>query len=146
VEGETRRLPGDEGFVAALRRVLNILQEMVDRRFEELRRVGTCSREFLEFIDKLEERAVSEMIAYGFRRVNIPSPSKADIVLALFSLDNLLVEVGLKDLNKCGVLEEITGGKPPRVYARLYIGGKAALVLEAEEGRRKEREETRYIM
>jgi hypothetical protein len=136
----------DAGIVAALRRVLNTLQGIVDEKFEIYRKTGTCSREFIAFIDSLEDRASKEMIAIGFQKLQVIPERKSDIVLGVFAANNLLVEIGLKDINRCGILEEITGGRPPRVYARLYIGGKVAAILEAEETRGIREAETGYII
>jgi hypothetical protein len=138
--------PRDAGVVAAVKRVLNVVQGIVNERFESLRRIGTCSREFLSFLDTLEERVLREMTAVGFQKLSVSPDRRSDIVLGVFTADNLLVEIGLKDVNRCGILEEVAGGKPPRVYARLYIGGRVAAILEAEEAPATRRVETGYIM
>ncbi len=130
----------DAGVVAAIRRVLNIVQGIVNENFDRMRRIGTCSREFLSFIDTLESRVEREMTAYGFQKAPASIRQKNDIVLGTFIADNLVVEIGLKSINRCGVLEEVSGGRPPRVYARLYIGGRVAAILEAEESVERESE------
>ncbi|ABM80351.1 hypothetical protein [Hyperthermus butylicus] len=122
----------ETGWVAALKRILNSLQAIVSREFSRLRRAGTCSRDFLDFIDSLEERAAKEMANYGLQKLSIRGPPpKEDIVLGWFAIDNIVIELGLRGINKCGVLEELTAGKPPRVYARVYAEGRVAFILEA---------------
>ena len=122
----------ETGWIAALKRVLDTLQADVSREFPRLRREGTCGRKFLEFVDNLEKHAAREMANYGFQKLNVREPpSREDIVLGLFVVDNIVIELGLKGINRCGILEELTSGKPPRVYARVYMEGRVAFILEA---------------
>jgi len=149
--GYAARQPQETGPVAALRHVLRVLQERVDREYERLRRAGTCGEEFMRFLDELEELAKKEMSYRGFEplgdRVYVPRREQGDLVLGYFRYGPAVVEIGLRGLNRCSVLEELTGGEPPRVYARIYTGGGASMVIEAgEERSRQQWQRTGYIM
>jgi len=144
----------DSGPMAALRHVLRELQEEARRGFETLRRSGTCGREFMEWLEALEEKARREMMYRGFEplpepRVPVRGRRKEDLVLGYFRYGGYVIEIGLRGLNRCGVLEEVSGGEPPRVYAKIYTAGGAAITLEAEEDAEKRaggRRQAYYIM
>ncbi|NOZ88363.1 MAG: hypothetical protein GXO15_00370 [Crenarchaeota archaeon] len=127
-----------QGPVAVLRHALSRLQERLHSLWPRIRGMGTCSREFLEVLDELEELADRELVYRGFDKVPAAPVSRrgeqnVDLVVALYRVGDIIVEVGLKGLNRCGIVEALTGGEPPRVYARLHLGGGAVVVLEAEE-------------
>jgi len=139
------------GPVAALRQVLRVLQEEVEAAFERLRGVSTCGPEFMRWLDGLEEKARREMAYRGFEplgdRVYVAQRSREDLVIGYFRYGNVVIELGLRGLNRCGRLEEVSGGEPPRVYARIYMGGRASMVLEADETYQQlPRERGMYIM
>jgi len=139
------------GPVAALRQVLRVLQEEAEAAYERLRGSSTCGPDFMRWLDVLEEKARREMAYRGFEplgdRVYVAQRSREDLVIGYFRYGNVVIELGLRGLNRCGRLEEVTGGEPPRVYARIYMGGRASMVLEADEPYRQlPREKGLYIM
>ncbi|WP_168371345.1 hypothetical protein [Pyrodictium occultum] len=131
--------------MAAVRHVVRRLQRLVNQEYPRLADAGTCGHEFLGFVDALEREADREMASRGFEK--LPSPAareRRDLVLGWYRGDGFVVELGLQGLNRCGVLRELTGGEPPHVYARFYIGGQAAFVIEA--GKEEELAKTTYII
>lgn len=138
------------GPIAALKLVLRELQEEVEAAYERLRGLGTCGPEFMRWLDEIEEKARKEMSYRGFEplgdRVYVPQRSREDLVIGYFRYDGVVIELGLRGMNRCGRLEEVSGGRPPRVYARLYIGGRASMVLEADEKPETLSRRTYYIM
>ncbi len=150
----TRTSPGQEaaqlGVPAPLpvvQKVINELQESIEKEYPRILELNSCSHEFMEILDKLEEKATKELAAAGFKKVELPSSrERRDLPIGFYMFQGqILVEIGVKELNKCGKIGELTGGEPPRIYARVYLGGQAAYVLEAESPR-KRREETRYFI
>ncbi|OWJ54928.1 hypothetical protein [Pyrodictium delaneyi] len=135
------------GPVAAIQHVLRRLQLIVGHEYAKLARLNTCSHEFLDFVDKLEEAADREMQYRGFEKLPAPAArGRVDLVLGWYQGEGFIVELGLRGLNRCGVLEELAGSEPPRVYARFYIGGRVAFILEASEEKDTTLAETGYIM
>ena len=136
------------GPVAAVQHVLKRLQWMIDHEYARLAGLNTCSHEFLEFVDRLEKEADREMLYRGFEKLPAPAVrGRTDLVLGWYRGEGFVVELGLRGLNRCGVLEELTGSEPPRIYARFYIGGQAAFILEAQEEKdATSLTETGYIM
>jgi hypothetical protein len=140
----------ETGPVAALKAVLRELQREVEEAYQRLRGEGTCGPEFMRWLDEIEEKARREMIYRGFEplgdRVYVPQRSREDLVLGYFRYDSVVIEIGLRGMNRCGRLEEVSGGEPPRVYARIYIGGRASMVLEAGEEAQRAPRSTYYII
>lgn len=137
--GGSPRVRGDSGFVAVLRHALDALQERVELDYGRLRGRGTCSREFMEWLEELERLADRELVYRGFEKLEGFPPARrgeasGDLPVAYYRVGDAVVEIGLSRLNRCGVLEALTGGEPPRVYARVYLAGRAAFVLEASRG------------
>ena len=123
-----------------LRHALSALQERMVQLWPRVRGLGTCGREFLRVLDELEELADRELVYRGFDKapaipVRRGEDASRDLVISLYRVGDVYIEIGLKGLNRCGVLEQLTGGEPPRIYARIYLSGGAVVVLEAEERR-----------
>ncbi len=131
-----------------VQKVINELQRSIERECPRILELNSCSHEFMEILDRLEEKATKELVAAGFKKVELPSSrERRDIPIGFYMFQGqMLVEIGVKELNKCGKIGELTRGKPPRIYARVYLGGQAAYVLEAESPREKSREDARYFI
>lgn len=137
------RGPDALGPVAALRAALDNLQAFIEERWPRIRSMGSCSQDFMRFLEELEELADRELVFRGFEKIpenvvrrRAGEEASRDLAVAFYRLDSVVIEVGLKGLNRCGIVEALTGGEPPRVYARVYVSGRAAFVLEAGERRR----------
>lgn len=150
----TRTSPGQEatqlGVPAPLlvvQKVINELQESIEKEYPRILELNSCSHEFMEVLDKLEEKATKELAAAGFKKIEVPgSRERRDLPIGFYVFQGqVLVEIGVKELNKCGKIGELTRSEPPRIYARVYLGGQAAYVLEAESSRRG-KEEMRYFI
>jgi hypothetical protein len=133
--------------IPVLRQALATAQKLINKEFPSLRGSSTCSREFLDLIGRIEEAVSKELLKYGFKRVPEPAArERKDLIIGYYVFHEIVVEFGVRDLNKCAVLEELTGGKPPRVYAKILVGGQTFMVLEGFEEEGKEgAAEVRYI-
>ncbi len=120
--------------ITVLKRALDEIQRIINDRYITLRGLGTCSHEFVEWLEDLEKKADSELVYRGFEKLPELMSSKKetkDLSIAYYKINSIIVEIGLLGLNKCGILEKLTEGRPPRVYARVYVGGTVALLLES---------------
>ncbi len=134
--------------IDVLRVLVEKLQELATTKIKSLSMdVGTCSREFLSVVDELEKEVVRLGERYGLQRIDARLPVfRDDLRIAVFIAEGAIVEVGLKGLNRCGVLGELLGGeKTPIAYGRIL--GPGAKVLAEIQGERKEkRTETTYYL
>jgi hypothetical protein len=134
--------------ITVLKRALDEIQRVINDKYATLRSLGTCSHEFVEWLEDLEKKADSELVYRGFEKLPELTPSRKetkDLSIAYYRVNSIIVEIGLLGLNKCGILERLTEGKPPRVYARVYVGGTVALLLESSLEPRETRE-AHYII
>lgn len=127
--------------------VINELQEMLRKEYPRVLELNSCSHEFMEILDRLEEEATRKLGEAGFKKIELPSSrERTDLPIGFYLFQGqVLVEIGVKGLNKCGKIGDLTRGGTPRIYARVYIGGQAAYVLEAEE-KEKKRIEAGYFI
>jgi len=146
-----RQASASSGPVAAIKQVLRLLQEEAEAAYGRLSESSTCGADFMRWLDSLEDAARREMAYRGFEplgdRVFVPQRSREDLVIGYFQYGSVVIELGLRGLNRCGQLGDVAGGQPPRVYARIYMGGRASMVLEADEPYQQlPRERGMYIM
>ncbi|BEP16755.1 hypothetical protein PYJP_01070 [Pyrofollis japonicus] len=131
-----------------VQRVINALQKELENEYPRILEMNSCSHEFMEILDRLEEKASKELLRAGFKKIEVPaSRERVDLPIGFYAFQGqMLVEIGIKGLNKCGRVRELTNGEVPRVYARIYMGGQAAYIIEAETKKEKQKEPATYLM
>ncbi len=120
-----------------LRALVERLQSLAEKKIAVLgAETSTCSREFVVVIDELDREITSLGERYGLKRVDVRLPvSRDDLRVALFIAEGGIVEIGLRGLNRCGMLGDLLGGElKPKAYGRvLGPGAKVVVEIEAEE-------------
>jgi hypothetical protein len=131
-----------------VQKVINALQRELENEYPRILDMNSCSHEFMEILDRLEEKATKELLRAGFKKIEVPaSREHVDLPIGFYVFQGqVLVEIGIKGLNKCGRIRDLTKGETPRVYARIYMGGQAAYIIEAETKKEKQKEATTYLM
>ncbi|RUM47395.1 MAG: hypothetical protein DSY37_02455 [Hyperthermus sp.] len=137
----------ETGPFPVLHAVVSMLQEKVNGDYDALKTKSTCSREFISWLESLESMADKELLFRGFEKLasTVPRRDHRDLALGYYRVGEMIVEVGLEGLNKCGQLLRLTGGRPPRVYAKIYSGELEIAVIRAGEEEVKE-QASLYIM
>ena len=137
--------------------VITKLQEHINKDYHSIRDLNTCSNKFITYIDILESKLSEFLEKYGFEKISSDiltsllrsskSSGEADLVIGAYSFHDVIIEIGLRGLNRCKILKELTNDMPPRFYARIYIGYKQVDEIEPLETSYKEKEaETHYII
>ncbi len=137
--------------------IITKLQEHINKEYQSIRDLNTCSNKFITYIDILESKLTEFLEKYGFEKIDTSiitsltrsskSSSEADLVIGVYSFHDLVIEIGLRSLNRCRTLKELTNDTPPRFYARIYIGYKQVDEIDPlDTSYREEKAETHYIM
>ena len=129
-----------------LRVLVNELQRAANRYIATLPpTTSTCSHEFIVALDRVEARLSSIAEKYGLQRIEPHSLRRRgsdDLAIAFYLAETTIIEVGLRGLNKCGPLVEVSNGK---IVAYGRILGPGASIMAEIESEEKEEAETRPL-